>query len=68
MLTGELLSKPKTFSLSQAEVEALLRCIRSQVDWREGGCFGDGSNISDKVGFKSIQSVHGKIMKATDYV
>ena len=47
--------------LTKAELQNLYYIVKSQINWQEGGCFGNGDTITDKKGMKSAMKILEKI-------
>jgi hypothetical protein len=51
--------------MSLSELKLTKIVLESQIKWAEGGCFGDGEKVDDKVGFadakKLLKRINAKI-------
>lgn len=58
---GESEIKMETIKVSKAELEVLYKMVRTQIDWQQGGCFGDGDIIDDKKGYNIAKKLLVKL-------
>ncbi len=49
--------------LTKFELSNLYYILKSQINWHEGGCFGDGDKIVDKKGLNSAIKILEKVSK-----
>lgn len=48
---------------TKKELEKLQMMVNAHLVWGAGGCFGDGSIIDDKRGYKSAQKILAKLQE-----
>lgn len=47
--------------MSLSELKLVKMVLQSQIQWAEGGCFGNGDKIDDKVGYNNAKKMVERI-------
>lgn len=53
----------KTIKLTEKQLNVLHYIVLTQIQWREGGCLGDGETINKK-GMNTAKKILGKLSKS----